>query len=542
MSAKDPGTPPDSPKTGSNPKEASSEKTSPAPTVAPPQPAFSAQAMREKRLTNMGFNLNTSTLYQENKDKSMEEMFRSLLQDANGDNVYDSLRVQIGHIEASKFLMIPETLVKIYERNTYKGNTLLSDVSKIQETNSTDYSGVAARKSYKVDYAAGLKKNDGKVSEEMKLEMIKLQLVNYMSLTKAGLKQESAMIAAFFRTRIAAVGGIKTLLVVEHDDDTAAEFEIVYMGDTDYGKIVQATDIAELLAALPTEMKAILDFAKKEETGASWVTEHTEHLVAATEYAFRVRGHHYKSKGKDAEAYDNLYKRFMEASFEGNFAFPNEFVMEDIFHTAIHPFKVRTLVALVHHFAMTSKLSEAALMRLSGAPAGHAVITTTMAALDTMAGEIWYPTFSEHFKGLIAICKDAKDQILANKYAYHQSAALYGVEKKVDFVINEERVSVEAVKSKIAVLAAACQGLISALNSCVERQVISGFALSNARALEKASKNAPLMTLKIQALITTTIEQIGNTQSIAMMTSLALSKVTEEDMVKAVEAGKVIKE
>jgi hypothetical protein len=175
------------------------------------------------------------------------------------------------------------------------------------------------------------------------------------------------------------------------------------------------------------------------------------------------------------------------------------------------------------------------LLRISGAPAGHAVITTTMAALDTMSGEIWYPHFEKHFSKTIALCGEARDQILARKYSFHQSAALYGVDKRAYVIIDGTKHSIEQVKGKISVIAASCQGLINALKESVANSSINGFALANAEALKKASSNAPLMTMKIQMLITSTIEKIGATRSIAQMTSIALTQLTDESVAKAQE-------
>lgn len=456
---------------------------------------------------------------------SADEIFKVLLQDSNGSDVYSSLNVQLGYIESAKFLVVTESFVKIIGAAT--SGFIDTKVSEIEKMKIVEYDDVAKKAAYVANYPY---KNSlaalGKASpDKLELEIFKIQVLNYSKLLSAGLTSDSAMYCATYRARLCALGAFGAL----RKSTKAGEDEYVIVNNTssdaDTAAVCNATSKDAVLDAVPTVKTAFLTTKFLELN--RWIISTAEHLLAATEYVFRVRGHHFKSKGKDADEYKDLYGRFLNASFEGGLTIPTGFSFVDMFHTAIHPFKLEPLVQMVHHFAMHGKLAAAAMIRFAGAPTGQAALTTTCAALQTMAGETWYKSFEKVYQREVDMVTAARDAIVAARYSYHQSAGYYGVAKRMDFDFKGTKKTLENAKAECSNVASACQGLINALDSVMESNMIKGFALKNAKALQKASQANPLLSLKVSQIVLKSIQEINEGESANKISEAVFKALTD---------------
>merc|ERR1712232_668587 len=142
---------------------------------------------------------------------------------------------------------------------------------------------------------------------------------------------------------------------------------------TDEEQMARANTVEDLFTVDLNLTQTYMNLAKEENFGSRWVTSMAEAIWTAEEYIVRVRGHHYKP---EFEA--NLTK-YLASFFEGDDRMPKNLDMAAIFRTSIHPFGLQALPIMAGHFAIHGKMANSALIRLSAAPNGIAVITTTAA-------------------------------------------------------------------------------------------------------------------------------------------------------------------
>lgn len=221
-----------------------------------------------------------------------------------------------------------------------------------------------------------------------------------------------------------------------------------------------------------------------------------------------------KTTGREAESYENLYTRIMNAAYEGNFQLPAATSWLSIARTAIHCFLIEGLPIMTSKFIAYNKVAASTVMRLSGGPCGCAQVTTAAAALDTMSSEVWFNTFKAAYGKDVGIAIAAKDIILNDKYSYHIAAPLYGMVKKTSIVIDGDDYQLNEIVSKIQSVAAACQGLINAMKHARVSGLISGFALSNARALEKSAASSPLLAIRVKMIVEASLDAIHDAESV----------------------------
>lgn len=445
-----------------------------------------------------------------------------ILQDANGDDVYSALKVQLGYIQAHHTLHLPKSLTDAW----LAADKSYAKIADIEQLTTADYSNRVNVESYLSanPYQMGIISSvtpDGDVTyhenlDAATLDILKVIALNYLVMSSNADSINSAAVIAKLRGRFVELGLANVMMQDNETDVGRREYVIVDENHEDdrFKAINAATTFLEFTTALDDKAQEIVLNVIMNDELTTWVTKYADHIISATEYVFRTRGHHFKTTNEEQDSYIKLYTRYFEASFPGeSFSIPDA-TFFDIFHSAIHPFKIRSLVVMTHHFAMHRTLAPASLLRFSGAPTGNAMITTTVAALGNLAGESWYPKFMAIYSGQINMLKTARDAICAQRYSYHQAAGLYGVSKKDSVKIGDVTMQLEEVKATCSSIAAACQGYINILKELVESRQITGFALSNAKALEKAAAQSPLMALKISALVGTSIEIITNTNDV----------------------------
>lgn len=464
-----------------------------------PVPRFSAQAIIDM-------------------SKILTDNLEAAVQDSNGGNVYNNIKVMAGHIEASKYMLIPRTFDD-YTKATYKTG-LPIDLEVIGKRNGLEnYMGVAAQAYTSVEKYLHL---DDDIATGNRIEFYKIAALNFMALKDNVANEQTRIAAALFRARWCVTGAYRML---KHAKDVGAnEYVVVDASSavTWQSEICSAKTIDDIVKALGSDAQLFVNGVKNKEFGLEWVLNVAENVWCAVEHCFRVRSHHFKSTGNEAASYKDLYDRYLNACYQGDTIWPVDVNHFDIFHTAIHPFKVECLPKVAVHYIAHGLVADAAIVRFSGAPCGHAAITTTQAALDTMSSEIWFDAFTRAYEKKLEMLKVVSDAVLNNKYAYHIAAGLYGMDKKVIVSVDSQNVPIEEAKSNVSAISAAAQGLISALKTANNNALISKFALSNAKALEKPAAQNPLLALRISLVVVKALDDIGDAKDLTAAINIAL--------------------
>jgi len=153
-------------------------------------------------------------------------------------------------------------------------------------------------------------------------------------------------------------------------------------------------------------------------------------LWAVVAHVFRVRGHHYKLE------YEELYTR----TFAGTLmTFPdNILTWQDIGRTAIHPFGVSALERGAAEMEANNSLPRNLLIRRNAIPCGAALVGTTYAALKSLAGTPFYPQIRAHYTVQIDALELEYQEVITHGLAYHISAGLYGIQKRVLNTVSAE--------------------------------------------------------------------------------------------------------
>lgn len=449
------------------------------------------------------------------------------VQDANGDVVYSNNRAHMGYLAANKHMVVGTSFVnfpKVHNRldvSVRDFGTVLGPDSYLGERGQA----FAVRFPYIV-----LQDDDGGATQ---LQYLKLAAMNYVKLVTAQVDSPNAYVAGGLRARWMLLGAYGELQA--DPNPRYSEYVVVGRANAENPNILDnidmAVDIEGVLTAMGNYAAGFATEHTSTEHGAEFVTANADAFWTLSEHLFRTKGHHYKNSQAEEPTYKSFVDRYLTAAYEGNFSWPALIDRFMVFHTAIHPFKVRALVTLTAKLIAHGTVSNAALIRLGGSPVGTAVITTTCAALDTMRGEAWYAPFQTVYHNEIREVEDFASQIQKNKYGFHISASLYGVPpvRVIKSVNVESDIGIEQAKSRVSAIAAAAQGMINALNEAEQARVISGFALSNARALEKAASANPLLSMRINVLVTKAVDSVTESRTLNDAIENALPLLTSAD-------------
>lgn len=461
---------------------------------------------------------------------AMDPYLAILAQDANGDDTYNNEKAAIGYLESRYFMVIDKSTDDLFGP-TSEIKVSLEDLGKLNGISGYLVGGDKRNAHLTAHaYLAIHATNPG----ARKLATTKLAALNFAQLSEAGLSVSEAFVCAALRARWIMTGAYS---VTKHDSNaTYNEVSVVDASNNIFGRIVAAVGNREIVNALGKYADPFVRAYNDEKFGMRWVTKHAENIWAAVEHCFRVRSHHFKDQKEMMESYVSLYTRYLEAAYEGEFAWPKDVAYPTIFRIAIHPFKLKALPVMTAHYTAHGKIANAAITRMSGSPCGLAQITTSVAALDTMRAEAWWPSFERAYKEDIATAVDFANQINNDKYSYHIAAGLYGLTRKSELKHGGKTYTLDAAKSKVQLIASACQGMINALKEAVRNGIISKFALQNAKALEKPASQNPLLALRITQLVTAALNAITNADDIKEAIENALPRLEADSASKAVVA------
>jgi hypothetical protein len=449
------------------------------------------------------------------------------VQDANGDVVYSNNRAHMGYLAANKHMVVGTSFVNFPKAHGKLDVSVQSFGSMQGPDNYLGEKGqeFAARFPYIV-----LQDDKG---EETQLQYLKLAAMNYVKLVTAQVDSPNAYVAAGLRARWMLLGAYEEL-----DADPNTKYsECVIVGGSGvttpgiYDDIDRASNIEDVLTAMGDFAKGFAAEHVSTEHGSEFVTANADAFWTLSEHLFRTKGHHYKKSLAEEPVYKSFVDRYLTAAYEGNFSWPAAIDRFVIFHTAIHPFKIRALVTMTAKLMSHGTVSNAALIRLSGSPVGTAVITTTCAALDTMRGEAWYAPFHKVYNQDIREVEEYSAHIHQNRYGFHISARLYGVQpvRVINSTSMEGTIGIEQAKSRVSAIAAAAQGMITALKDAKRANVIDDFNLSNARALEKAASANPLLAVRINVLVTKAVDTVTEAKTLNSAIENALPRLLSAD-------------
>lgn len=202
------------------------------------------------------------------------------------------------------------------------------------------------------------------------------------------------------------------------------------------------------------------------------------------EHVFRTTGHHFLTG--DAPGYMSRYQRTLNSCLTGEVAIYME--PGHLFHEALHwvtPRRSRQVLAA----QLTSKLMPDAMkIRYDAAPAGTAIVTTTMAVLNAMDGVSLKTAFALKghfdFSKIDEVCK----RIRLNPVKYHKSAFAYGQA----YVTGEELAHFESAKEVAVKFAPIAQAFISTY--------LKDSAMNEAKALKKYAADNPVMEKRAEKL------------------------------------------
>lgn len=450
----------------------------------------------------------------------MADVAEDLLQDYNGDDVFSNSRALVGFLEASKYLIVPKEFWDYCERTNGVNFDLktLGGKNGINDFIGKSSANYRATTRFKTEY--------GNSDAEKKLMAVKIVAMNFKKMVDAGISNAESYVIAALRARWCMARALEVT-----SNDMAAiynEVEVyeVQNNNSTHDDIMYSTSINEVVAALGNLANQFTVEATSPTHGNKWIIKHSENIWCAVEHCFRVRSHHFKTTGPEAASYTALYTRYLKACYEGNFEWPSEIDMFEVFHTAIHPFRLKALPVIAAHMIAYGTVANAALIRFSGSPCGNAVITTTNAALDTMKAEVWWKSFESIYSNQLEMLAAASDAINDDKYSFHIGARLYGLEKAVAIPYNGKDYTPDELKSSTSGIAAAAQGMINALKAAKNGNLIATFALENAKSLEKAAASNPMLSVKTQQVVITSIEMLGDTKTVedAVKIAFAITK------------------
>lgn len=453
-----------------------------------------------------------------------------LAQDANGDDTYNNERAAVGHLEAKYHMLIDDATDRLFT----PANEIKVSLKALGEKNgiSSYLAGGDKRTAHLASHNYLAIHNTPTSSNDRKLTTTRLTALNFAQLREAGLGVSESFLCAALRARWVITGAYG---VAKHDMSAAyTEVRVVDPNDAIFGRIVAATTTREVVNSLGKYAAEFVKAYSDESSGMKWATRHAENIWAAVEHCFRVRSHHFKDQREMLDSYTSLYMRFLEAAYEGEFEWPRDVSPISIFRIAIHPFKMVALPVITAHYVAHGKVANSAIIRMSGSPCGLAQITTAVAALDTMRAEAWWPAFENSYRSDINAAIDFSEQINNDKYSFHICAGLYGLAKMNELTHGGRTYTLEAAKSHVQLIASACQGMINALQEAMRNNLITKFALQNARALEKPAAANPLLALRITQLVGAALNAISTVDDVKGAIENALPRLESDKTSSAV--------
>lgn len=257
------------------------------------------------------------------------------------------------------------------------------------------------------------------------------------------------------------------------------------------------------------------DYADQMEADLDSIRKYTEsaRLLAslmpfAAEFVFRTMGHHYLT-GLGSE-YETKYQKFFNACVQPNLT--TYLSPADLYHTALHWVSLTDAMTIARSDEGAEWLPNAIVIRASAAPAGTAIVATSLAILDAMDGTGLKGALEKHSGANITALTDAGVEIKKRPGAYHTIPHAYGYGS----LTGSAKTNFDEAKAVAIKLAPVLQGFLDALPN--------SSTLAQARALAKHADANPLMRKKAKVFF----KEIGTVKAGSVEELFSGDKRTKE--------------
>jgi len=274
-------------------------------------------------------------------------------------------------------------------------------------------------------------------------------------------------------------------------------------------QIVAAADYNVIFAIGNANVTAIMNYLMSQpgKDAMKWAINNADLLWNMSEHLMRTRGHHYKQE------YDTMIERMYKSSSTGNVDWPVTVSKNDVLRTAIHPFGIKALPHIALRNIWHGTIGNGMIRRITGASNGYAAATTAYAAFAMISSEPWYGAYSAAYADQIELVSVFARTMLDDRYAFHESANLYGIVPKRTIYWNDTNYSMQDVDSAVSAVAPVLQGFIEWSKEQSRTTASTTFAFANAKVLEKRTQSNPIAVIRLKSLLQATIENIKDAES-----------------------------
>jgi hypothetical protein len=178
-------------------------------------------------------------------------------------------------------------------------------------------------------------------------------------------------------------------------------------------------------------------------------------LPIVCEHVFRTMGHHYLT-GQGAD-FERKYRRAFDACVEPDLH--TYLPPAELYHTAGHWVSLSRALAVSTNPDQALRLPNALVIRSRAAPAGTAIITTSVAILNALAGTGMKEAYLNAAGIDETILTTMTQRVTSNPGAFHTIPGAYG--KKA--LAPEERLKLEGAKELASSMAPILQGFVDSL-------------------------------------------------------------------------------
>jgi len=431
-----------------------------------------------------------------------------MMEDINGDHIYSNEKAILGYMPTNEHMVLLPGIN--YDGPPEMNMTTLGKLETVNTNLGPPGDDYRADNPYLVNPM---------ITE---ITMVKLCLLNMRSLMSGTSphKIEDALLISALRTRWLKLGCLFQSLA----DRAVQRDEVTYAKADD--QIVLSRTEDDLMIADAAAYVAHLNFMSSEAGGKimEWATTNAELVWNMTEHLMRSRGHHYK------EDFSKMANTMYASSSPGNEAWPTAINMLLALRTAIHPFGIRALPVMAYHFIWHGKIGLGMVKRITGASNGFAAATTAYAGMSMISSEPWYAKYVATYENQIALLQYFAREMLNNRYAFHESASLYGITPIRHIMVNGISNSMADVDLAVSAIAPVLQGFIEWSKEFDKKSVTQTFTFAGAKVLERRAGANPIQVVRLKALLTTTIKLIEDaaTSSEAITETFPMMKIEEK--------------
>ena len=416
----------------------------------------------------------------------MRDLLAAIAEDHNGDHVYNNVRATIGYVtEAEKLRVIAGMnfdeppnldLVQLGSQTAFTAN--LGQAGDAWRTNNPVVGPLGTNLTA--------------------LNKLKLVLLNAQPLVNVntGIDNKRACFIALLRVRWLTTGCLfatRAARAVTHDEVVVVPVTHPVVMAADYDDLRALPDYADLMTYLGSTNGLNV---------ATFVVSNAEIIWNTAEHMVRVRGHHYRPE------YEKIIQTTYKSASAGNVEWPDEFYLVDALRTAIHPFGLKALVCIAYKNIWHGLVGNGLIKRITGASNGYACATTAYAGFAMISSEPWYAVWSAAYTQQIDLVTKFSVAMLNDRYSYHESAALYGIEPKRSITVGTVQYSMNDVENAVNAVAPVLQGFIQWSREAAQRANDATYAFANAKVLEKRAAMNPVMVLKMTALLEATVRHV----------------------------------